>query len=54
MTRVKTGPYRKQHHKKVLKLTKGQFGTRHRLFKHGLIGTLEQTVAGAKLSFSEF
>lgn len=33
MTRVKTGPYRKQHHKKVLKLTKGQFGTRHRLFK---------------------
>jgi large subunit ribosomal protein L20 len=33
MARVKTGPYRRQHHKKVLKLTKGQFGTRHRLFK---------------------
>lgn len=33
MARVKTGPYRKQHHKKVLKLTKGQFGTRHRLFR---------------------
>jgi large subunit ribosomal protein L20 len=33
MPRVKTGPYRKQHHKKVLKLTKGQFGTRHRLFR---------------------
>lgn len=33
MTRVKTGPNRRQHHKKVLKLTKGQFGTRHRLFK---------------------
>lgn len=33
MTRVKTGPYRHQHHKKVLKLTKGQFGTRHRLFR---------------------
>jgi len=33
MPRVKTGPYRRQHHKKVLKLTKGQFGTRHRLFK---------------------
>ena len=33
MTRVKTGPYRRQHHNKVLKLTKGQFGTRHRLFK---------------------
>jgi len=33
MARVKTGPYRRQHHNKVLKLTKGQFGTRHRLFK---------------------
>jgi large subunit ribosomal protein L20 len=33
MTRVKTGPYRRQHHKKVLKSNKGQFGTRHRLFR---------------------
>ena len=33
MARVKTGPYRRQHHKKVLKMTKGQFGTRHRLFR---------------------
>lgn len=33
MARVKTGPYRRQHHKKVLKLTKGQFGTRSRLFR---------------------
>ena len=33
MTRVRTGPYRRQHHKKVLKITKGQFGTRHRLFR---------------------
>jgi large subunit ribosomal protein L20 len=33
MARVKTGPYRRQHHNKVLKITKGQFGTRHRLFK---------------------
>lgn len=33
MPRVKTGPYRRQHHKKVLKLNAGQFGTRHRLFK---------------------
>jgi len=33
MTRIKTGPYRRQHHKKVLRITKGQFGTRHRLFK---------------------
>jgi large subunit ribosomal protein L20 len=33
MPRVKTGTVRRQHHKKVLKLTKGQFGTRHRLFR---------------------
>ena len=33
MTRVKTGPYRRQHHKKILKLNSGQFGTRHRLFR---------------------
>lgn len=33
MARVKTGPYRHQHHKKVLKFTKGQFGSRHRLFR---------------------
>ena len=33
MARVKTGPYRRRHHKKVLNLTKGQFGGRHRLFR---------------------
>jgi large subunit ribosomal protein L20 len=33
MARVKTGPYRRYRHNKVLKLTKGQFGTRHRLFR---------------------
>lgn len=33
MARVKTGIVRRQHHKKVLKITKGQFGTRHRLFR---------------------
>jgi len=33
MARVKTGPYRRRHHKKILKMTKGQFGTRHRLFR---------------------
>ena len=33
MTRVKGGPSRVQHHKKVLKLTKGQFGTRSRLYR---------------------
>jgi large subunit ribosomal protein L20 len=33
MARVKTGPYRRRHHKKILKMTKGQFGSRHRLFR---------------------
>jgi large subunit ribosomal protein L20 len=33
MPRVKTGKVRRQHHKKVLKMMKGQFGTRHRLFR---------------------
>jgi large subunit ribosomal protein L20 len=33
MPRVKTGPHRRQRHKKVLKLTKGQYATRHRLFR---------------------
>lgn len=33
MARVKTGPYRRKHHYKILKITKGQFGTRSRLFR---------------------
>jgi large subunit ribosomal protein L20 len=33
MTRVKTGPYRHRHHKKILKMNAGQFGTRHRLYR---------------------
>jgi large subunit ribosomal protein L20 len=33
MARVKTGTVRRQHHKKILKMMKGQFGTRHRLFR---------------------
>ena len=33
MARVKTGPYRHRHHLKILKMNKGQFGTRHRLFR---------------------
>lgn len=33
MSRVKTGIVRRQHHKKILKMNKGQFGTRHRLFR---------------------
>ena len=33
MTRVKGGPQGFRRHKKVMKITKGQFGTRHRLFR---------------------
>lgn len=33
MTRVKGGTVTRRRHKKVLKLTKGQYGTRHRLFR---------------------
>ncbi len=33
MARVKTGPNRRKRHHKVLKMTKGQFGTRSRLYR---------------------
>lgn len=33
MARVKTGPIRRKHHKKILKITKGQYGTRSKLFR---------------------
>lgn len=33
MTRVKGGGKSRRRHKKVLKLTKGMYGTRHRLFR---------------------
>jgi large subunit ribosomal protein L20 len=33
VTRVKGGPPARRRHKKVLKLTKGMYGTRHRLFR---------------------
>ena len=33
MTRVKTGSVRRKRHKKILKLTKGQYGTRSKLFR---------------------
>lgn len=33
MTRVKRGTVRRSRHNKVLKLTKGQYGTKHRLFR---------------------
>jgi large subunit ribosomal protein L20 len=33
MARVKTGITRRKRHKKILKMMKGQFGTRHRLYR---------------------
>jgi len=33
MTRVKTGVVRRQHHKKILNITKGQRLSKHRLFR---------------------
>lgn len=33
MTRVKGGPQARQRHNRVLKITKGQFGARHRLIR---------------------
>lgn len=33
MTRVKGGATSRRRHKKVLKLTRGMYGTRHRLFR---------------------
>ncbi|MCC6148028.1 MAG: 50S ribosomal protein L20 [Anaerolineaceae bacterium] len=33
MARVKGGPAARARHKKILKVTKGFFGTRHRLFR---------------------
>jgi large subunit ribosomal protein L20 len=33
MPRVKGGPKTRRRHKKILKITKGQWGTRHRLFR---------------------
>lgn len=33
MARVKTGIVRRQRHKKILKMTKGQYGSRSKLFR---------------------
>jgi large subunit ribosomal protein L20 len=33
MSRVKGGPHRHLRHKRVLKYTKGQFGSKHRLYR---------------------
>ncbi len=33
MTRIKGGPYTRRRHRKIVKLGKGYYGTRHRLFR---------------------
>ncbi|MFQ5409758.1 MAG: 50S ribosomal protein L20 [Anaerolineales bacterium] len=33
MARVKTGPYRRRRHRKIIKRMQGQFGSRHRLWR---------------------
>lgn len=33
MARVKTGPYRRRRHKKIIKQMAGQYGSRHRLWR---------------------
>ena len=33
MARVKNGPHGRRRHKKILKLTKGQYGTKSKLFR---------------------
>ncbi len=33
MTRVKSGTVTRRRHKKILKMTRGQWGTKHRLFR---------------------
>ncbi len=33
MARVKTGPHTRRRHKKILKLAKGYYGGRHKLFR---------------------
>lgn len=33
MARIKTGTVRRKRHKKILKLTRGQFGTRSKLYR---------------------
>ena len=41
MPRVKGGPKGRKRHKKVLKLTKGQYGTRHSLYRRAHEATLK-------------
>lgn len=41
MTRVKGGTVTHRRHKKVLKATKGQYGTKHRLFRRANEGLMK-------------
>lgn len=41
MTRVKTGTVSRRRHKKTLKLTKGQYGSKHRLFRRANEGLMK-------------
>ena len=44
MARVKGGPQGHHRHKKVLKMTKGQYGSRSKLFKRANRGDVEEPV----------
>ncbi len=55
--RVKTGPVTQRRHKRVLKLTKGQRGSKHRLFKRGneaMMKSLEYSYRDRKVRKREF
>lgn len=55
--RVKGGPQTQRRHKKILKLTKGQRGSKHRLFKRGneaMMKSLEYAYRDRKVRKREF
>ncbi len=55
--RVKTGPVTQRRHKRVLKLTKGQRGSKHRLFKRGneaMMKSLEYAYRDRRVRKREF
>jgi len=55
--RVKTGPVTQRRHKKILEITKGQRGSKHRLFKRGneaMMKSLEYAYRDRKVRKREF
>lgn len=57
MTRVKTGPYRRRRHKKVLKRTKGFRMTKNRLYKvahEAMLHAMDYSYIGRKLRKRDF